>query len=1244
MLRCALIYFFALSVIPVAAVAPSPRRIPRPAQQQIEVLFLSSLDPDLPDVAGMIEQTEDQILVGSDRPVRFSLEYLDFASALADRARGRALAGYLLDKYHGQTFQLVIAIGEETVMFAEPMQAKLFRQGSLLFFVANPQNASLWSTQSPAVTGVIRETDYLPTLQLALRQNPGTSRVIVVAGSSEGEKIDIKLARKQFQKYESNLTFEYVSDLELTDLAPRLAKAQPDSIILLLDFAVDSSGEQFIPARILPAISKASARPIYGTFSSVVGNGAVGGNVADMDDVGRTLGQAGARILKGERPEDIPVATGSFQHYMVDWRELHRWGIPQTQLPPDSVLLNWEYSPWEQYRWRILGLSAGLLVETLLVLLLLRNIANRKRAQEALSQKETELAEAQRLARVGNWLWDPKRNTFSWSEELYRIHGLDPALPPPSFQQFSRLFTPESWHRLRAAMPEDLKTGVVRELDLELVRPDGAKCWVTTRGAVIADANGNAAYLHGTTQDITERKLADEARTRLAEIVESSDDAIISKNLDGIITSWNPGATKAFGFTAAEAIGQSITLIIPPELRYEEEAILQNTRAGERVEHYETVRLTKDGKRIDVSLTISPLTDATGAIVGSSKIARDITDRKRAQQELEKSEERFSRIFRRSPMALALASSDTFRYLDMNQAFEQLSGYPRAELVGKSALEIGVLTEPSQREKFVQQLRTEHFLRNVECEFRSKDGRHVVGLMSAELVEIGGDLCVLAVIADITDRKEIEAKLQVSQSRMAGIVASAMDAIIAVDHDQRIVLFNVAAEKMFGCSEQDAIGHSIERFIPERFRAAHGGYIRRFGETGVTNRSMGTRGALWALRVNGEEFPIEASISHVENSGKKLFTVIIRDITERRRAEEAANESEARFRLIANTAPVLIWMSGPDRVCNYFNQSWLAFTGRTLERELGNGWTEGVHPDDLQTCLNTYNQHFDRRDRFRMEYRLRRHDGEFRWVFDIGVPRFNSDGSFAGYVGCCMDISEQKEARAVLIEFSGQLLRAGEEERARIARELHDDINQRLALLANGLQEAEQAASSDKNPSRRQALHLLWQLTNEIATDIQHMSHQLHPSKLHYLGLTTTVRQLCNEFAQQHKIEIECMIKGLPDDLDESISLNLFRTVQESLRNAAKHSRARHVRVELTCQSKVLHMRISDDGVGFDPEQERMHHGLGLVSMRERLRSVGGEFAIWSKPSLGTLVEGTVPVVTNASPSELTVGEPTDAA
>jgi len=994
--RSVLICVLALLMIQFrASASPTSRRQvqARPETQQVEVLFLSSMDPYSPDVASMIEQAKAEILNGSDKPVRFSLDYLNYRLLLGDPSHDNATASYLLGKYRGKSFQLVIAIGEAASTAAEQIRAKLFPEGYLLFFVVNPKNEARWLVPKPNRAGAVRKANYLATLQLALRQNPGTTRVVVASGSSDPEQQEMAIAREQFESYDSILRFEYLTNLDLTELLHRLAGEEAGSVILFLDFEVDATGEQFDPARVLPSISKATNRPIYGTLSSFVGNGAVGGSVAELGDVGRTLGQVGARILKAGKAESVPVATGDFQHYMFDWRQLHRFSIAENELPPHSVVLNWEYSPWELYRSRVIVLSTSLLVETLLIVLLIGSVVRRRRAQEAASRSESEFADAQRLAQIGSWLWDAEKAVLTCSEELHKIVGLAREVPLPQIAEMSRLFTRESWERLIVAKERAWQSGAVEECEVEVVVPDGETKWILVRGEPQCDRYGRMTSVHGTAQDIT-------------------------------------------------------------------------------------------------------------------------------------------------------------------------------------------------------------------------------------------------------DRKRSQVKLQGSEERLTAIVDSAMDAIIAVDDQQQILLFNASAERMLGCPASLAVGSSLSRFIPERFRADHVAHLRRFSDTGVTTRSMGTNGRLWALRTNGEEFPIEASISQVEDAGKKLFTVIIRDVTARHRAEEAASESEKRFRLIANTAPVMIWMSGPDKLCNYFNEPWVAFTGRSLEQELGNGWTDGVHPDDLRTCLDTYTQSFARRERFSMEYRLRRYDARYRWVLDIGVPRFNSDNSFAGYVGCCLDVSDMKEAKAILVEFSGRLIRAGEEERARIARELHDNINQRLALLASGLQELEKTASADADPSQRCGLQELWRLTNEIATEIQHMSHQLHPSKLHYLGLPSTVRELCREFSQQHKIEVECLVVGLPEDLDENVSLNLFRTVQESLRNAAKHSKARRVSVELTCESGAIRLRISDDGVGFDHEDKRVHHGLGLISMRERLRSIGGELSIWSKPSLGTLLKGTVPVATKRSASELTVADP----
>ncbi|MGB8987411.1 MAG: PAS domain S-box protein [Candidatus Sulfotelmatobacter sp.] len=470
----------------------------------------------------------------------------------------------------------------------------------------------------------------------------------------------------------------------------------------------------------------------------------------------------------------------------------------------------------------------------------------------------------------------------------------------------------------------------------------------------------------------------------------------------------------------------------------------------------------------------------------------------------------------------------------------------------------------------------------------------------------------------------VEERKQAEEARFkhAAIVESSEDAIISQNLEGTITSWNAGAQRIFGYAEEEVVGQSANILIPRELleddrsvqqRLIRGERIEHY-ET---------------VRVRKDERPVNVSltISAVRNSAGKVVgsSRIARDITEQQRAEQSLLESENRFRLVANTAPVMIWTSGLDKLCDYFNQTWLKFTGRSLVSELGNGWAEGVYLEDVRECMSTYTRAFNARQPFEMEYRLRRHDGAYRWICVVAVPRFNENGSFAGYIGSCTDITDRKLAEEVLSTVGRRLIEAHEEERSRIARELHDDINQRLALLANGLQEYEQVTSTGNDWSQKKELHELWQLTNDIATDIQHISHQLHPAKLHYLGLASAVRDLCHEFSRQHKVEVDCVVRELPPELEEGISLSLFRTVQESLRNVVKHSRARHVKVEMTHQSSVIELTISDDGIGFDPELARSSHGLGLVSMRERLRSVSGELSIWSKPSLGTQVKGTVP-------------------
>jgi PAS domain S-box-containing protein len=356
-----------------------------------------------------------------------------------------------------------------------------------------------------------------------------------------------------------------------------------------------------------------------------------------------------------------------------------------------------------------------------------------------------------------------------------------------------------------------------------------------------------------------------------------------------------------------------------------------------------------------------------------------------------------------------------------------------------------------------------------------------------------------------------------------------------------------------------------------------------------------------------------------------LFTGIILTAASLERQDLARGESERRFRLAAETAPVMIWMSGPDKQGTYFNEPWLTFRGRTLEAEAGSGWTEGVHKDDLNQCMATYVESFDRHEQFQMEYRLRRYDGEFRWIVATGVPRFDKGGSFAGFIGSCIDITDRKLAEEAVADLERRVLSAQEKERERIARELHDDINQRIATLVWAIERMGRRQSGEERRSRK-SIDLVTKQLAQIATDIQSISHRLHSTHLEYLGLEAAVEDFCRELRKQHQVEIVLTCDRIPPDLPKEISLNLYRVLQEALQNAMKHSGAQSFRVELVADATEIHLTVSDDGKGFKLQDKQKGQGLGLISMRERMRLVHGEFTVRTEPGRGTTINCKAPI------------------
>ena len=259
--------------------------------------------------------------------------------------------------------------------------------------------------------------------------------------------------------------------------------------------------------------------------------------------------------------------------------------------------------------------------------------------EKALRENEERLRLARMIMRVGTFEWNFKTEVNHWTTEMEAIYGLGPGESPGTISAWLAMIHPEDREEaLRAINGAVLEGGFEREW--RIIWPDGSVHWILCRASVLKDIVGEPERLIGVNIDITDRMEMERVTSLLAAIVDSSDDAIISKNLEGTITSWNQGAERIFGFTAAEAIGKSITLIIPQDRRDEETGILNRLKRGERIDHFETVRLRKDGTKLDISITISPVKDRSGRITGASKVARDITEKKKFERALRENQER----------------------------------------------------------------------------------------------------------------------------------------------------------------------------------------------------------------------------------------------------------------------------------------------------------------------------------------------------------------------------------------------------------------------------------------------------------------------------------------------------------------------------------------------------------------------------------------------------------------------------
>jgi PAS domain S-box-containing protein len=462
---------------------------------------------------------------------------------------------------------------------------------------------------------------------------------------------------------------------------------------------------------------------------------------------------------------------------------------------------------------------------------------------------------------------------------------------------------------------------------------------------------------------------------------------------------------------------------------------------------------------------------------------------------------------------------------------------------------------------------------------------------------------------------------------LAAIVASSDDAIVSKDLDGIITSWNKSAERIFGYTPEEAIGQHVTLIIPPERHSEESDILGRVRRGERVDHFHTVR-----KRKDGGLLDVSLTISPVRDSSGRVIgaSKVARDITAQRQAEQALRESEQRFRVITDASPVMVWMSGTDKLCYYFNKGWLDFVGRTLEQESGNGWTENVHPEDFNHCLQIYIANFDARRPFEMEYRMRHHAGQYRWILDRGVPRYAPDGTFEGYVGACLDIHDQKEAaeKVRIADDVTLLMKVQDEERRRIARDLHDSAGQTLTVLGLSLAqlvERAQVIAPELAKEGKEIEEIVQQLHREIRT----ASYLLHPPLLDECGLASALNWYVEGLAGRSDVAITLDVAANVGRLPDDIELAIFRLVQECLTNIHRHSASKTALIRLTRERESIRTEVRDRGKGISPERllEIQSHGsgVGMRGIRERIRQFHGEMKIESNGS-GTSVVVTIPL------------------
>jgi PAS domain S-box-containing protein len=629
----------------------------------------------------------------------------------------------------------------------------------------------------------------------------------------------------------------------------------------------------------------------------------------------------------------------------------------------------------------------------------------------------------------------------------------------------------------------------------------------------------------------------------------------------------------------------------------------------------------------------------------------EIAERERAEEAVRRSEEHLRLVIDTAPAMLHSARPDG--YVDFfNKRWLEYVGVSLQEIWGWRWTSV---IHPDDVEEVVGKWRSSVATGNpfeAEARFRRADGEYRLMLLRKVPLrgEMGSIVKWYGSATDIEDRKRAEDALRRAAEFDEAALKSLGEGLYTMDTNGLVTSMNPAAEELLGWSFGEMRGKKMHDMTHHHHRDG-----RPFPSSECVGFQALTHGQPLKnyedvfIRKDGTFFDVIYSIAPMRDAAGQITgqVVVFSDITERKRAEERLLESEVRFRLVADSAPVMIWMSGTDKFCTYFNKPWLDFTGRSIEQELGNGWAEGVDPEDLQRCLDTYIQAFDRREEFTMDYRLRRHDGEYRWVLDIGVPRFNPDGSFAGYIGSCIDVTEQRRAEEALHDAHNRLAHVTRVQAlGELAAAIAHEVNQPLAaIVTNANFCLRELAGGGRNPLSLQ--EAIAEIANDgtrasaIISRIRTLLMKGAPER-NELDINEVIQEVSrfvrNELTRNRvslRFDLAPDLRGIAGDRVQlqQVMLNLVLNGIDAMRTVK--DRPREILIKSAKHPDGVLIQVQDSGPGIDAEQaDRIFEpfftskpeslGMGLSIARSIVESHGGR--LWAVAgSDGALFEFTLP-------------------